>query len=135
MDRENTFSYTYSAQENREVLRIREKYLPREENKLEELKRLDRSVRQSGVAEGLLAGIMGCLVFGLGMCLAMEVIGHSTVLGVICGILGMAAMGVAYPIYRRISARVKARLTPRILQLASELTGEGKKKTNNNFMK
>jgi len=124
MDRENTFSYTYSAQESREVLRIREKYLPQEENKLEELKRLDHSVQQSGMAEALAVGGLGCLVFGTGMCLAMEAIGHSMVLGVICGILGMAAMGVAYPIYRRISARVKARLTPRILQLAAELTGE-----------
>ena len=37
----NAFSYTYSAPENQEVLSIRKKYLPREETKLEELKRLD----------------------------------------------------------------------------------------------
>ena len=61
MDRdmnENTFSYTYSAPENQEVLNIRKKYLPREETKLEELKRLDRTVQNSGVMEALIVGVV-----------------------------------------------------------------------------
>jgi len=59
---ENAFSYTYSAACNQEILNIRKKYLPREETKLEELKRLDSLVRNSGVTESLCAGIGGCLV-------------------------------------------------------------------------
>ena len=39
----NSFQYTYSAPENQEVLMIREKYIPKEETKLEKLRRLDES--------------------------------------------------------------------------------------------
>lgn len=73
MNRENTFSYKYSAKENKEVQEIRKKYLPQSESKLDELKRLDRVVQNSGMIEALCAGIGGLLVFGLGMCLAMQI--------------------------------------------------------------
>ena len=89
---ENAFSYTYSTTCNQEVLNIRKKYLPREETKLEELKRLDHLVQNSGVTQSLCAGIGGCLIFGLGLCLAMEVIGQMIWLGVILGLIGTAGM-------------------------------------------
>ena len=117
----STFHYTYSAPQNQEVLAIRRKYMPQAENKLEELKRLDRHVQQSGVMESLIVGITGCLVFGLGMCMAMKIIGHSLALGVIVGLIGALIMIPAYPIYRAVSSKTKAKLTPRILQLADEL--------------
>lgn len=120
---ENTFSYTYSAKENQEVLRIRKKYTLQEESKLEELKRLDNLVQSSGATESLCAGIGGTLVFGLGMCLAMEVIGHTIWLGVILGLVGMAGMLFAYPVYRKFFEKAKAQYTPRILQLTEELSG------------
>lgn len=124
MENNATFHYTYSASQNQEVLAIRQKYMPREESKLEELKRLDHSVQQSGMLESLSVGVTGCLVFGLGLCLAMKVIGDSMLLGVIVGIIGAAIMIPAYPIYRAVSAKVRAKLTPRILQLVSELSGD-----------
>ena len=120
---ENAFSYTYSAAENQEVLRIRKKYLPKEETKLEELKRLDSLVQNSGVIQSLCAGIGGCLVFGLGLCLAMEVIGHMIWLGVILGLVGTAGMLAAFPIYRKIFHKAKSQHSPRILELAAQLSG------------
>ena len=122
---ENTFSYTYSATCNQEVLNIRKKYLPKEETKLEELKRLDQLVRNSGVTESLCAGIGGCLIFGLGLCLAMEVIGQMIWLGVIFGLVGTVGMLVAFPVYRKFFNKAKAQHTPRILELADELSGQG----------
>ena len=71
MNQETTFIYKYSAKENAEVQAIRKKYLPREESKLEELKRLDCMVQNSGTMESLCVGIGGTLVLGIGMCLAM----------------------------------------------------------------
>ena len=124
MDQENAFCYTYSARDNQEVLEIRRKYLPREETKLEELKRLDSLVRNSGVMESLIAGVGGCLIFGLGMCLAMEVIGHTVWLGILLGMIGTAGMLAAYPVYRSAFARAKALHTPRILELTAQLTGQ-----------
>lgn len=124
MEQQNAFSYTYSAPENQEVLNIRNKYLPREESKLEELKRLDQLVQSSGIMEALSIGVVGCLVFGLGLCFAMEVIGSAMWLGVLLGIAGSVIMCFAYPAYRKIFAEAKARHTPRILELAAELSGE-----------
>ena len=121
---ENAFSYTYSATCNQEVLNIRKKYLPQEETKLEELKRLDHLVQNSGVMESLCAGIGGCLIFGLGLCLAMEVIGQMIWLGVILGLVGAVGMLVAFPVYRKFFNKAKAQHSPRILELADELSGQ-----------
>ena len=121
---EKAFSYTYSATCNQEVLNIRKKYLPREETKLEELKRLDSLVQNSGVTESLCAGMVGCLIFGLGLCLAMEVVGQMIWLGVILGFIGAVGMLVAFPVYRRFFNKAKAQHTPRILELAAELSGQ-----------
>ena len=123
---ENTFSYQYSAKENAEVQAIRKKYLPRSESKLEELKRLDEAVQTSGMVESLCAGIGGLLMFGLGMCLAMQVIGSGLVMmgvGILIGIIGIAGMLIAYPVYRKVFAATKEKYAPRILQLAEELSG------------
>ena len=124
---ENTFSYQYSAKENAEVQAIRKKYLPKSESKLEELKRLDEVVQASGMVESLCAGIGGLLIFGLGMCLAMQVIGSGLVMmivGILIGIVGMAGMLVAYPLYRKVFKQTKEKYAPRILELTAELTGE-----------
>lgn len=123
MSNENTFHYTYNASQNQEVLRIRKKYLPQEESKLEELKRLDNLVQTSGMTESLCAGIGGALIFGLGMCLAMEIIGHMVWLGVILGLIGMTGMLFAYPVYRKFFEKAKEQYAPRILQLTEELSG------------
>lgn len=123
MSSENRFSYTYSAKENQEVLNIRKKYLPREESKLEELKRLDNLVQASGVMEALIVGIGGALVFGLGMCLSMKIIGNAMWLGILLGLIGAVGMVAAYPVYRKFFAKAKNEHTPRILELTAELTG------------
>ena len=122
--KENTFSYTYSAACNQEVLNIRKKYLPKEESKLEELKRLDHLVQNAGVVESLCAGIGGCLIFGLGLCLAMEVIGHMVWLGIVLGLVGVTGMLAAFPVYRKYFNKAKAQCAPRILELADALSGE-----------
>lgn len=124
MEQQNGFSYTYSAPNQQEVLNIRKKYLPQPESKLEELKRLDGLVQNAGVVESLCLGIGGCLIFGLGLCLAMQVIGSMVWLGVILGLIGMAGMLAAFPIYRKYFAQAKAKHTPRILELATELSGQ-----------
>lgn len=127
MNQENTFSYKYSAKENKEVQEIRKKYLPQSESKLDELKRLDEAVQNSGMLEALCAGIGGLLVFGLGMCFAMQVIGSGALmvaLGVLLGIAGMVCMVAAYPIYRSVFSKTKAKYAPRILELTEELSSE-----------
>lgn len=127
MEQTKSFHYTYSANENQEIQDIRKKYLPREETKLEELKRLDNLVKSAGMTESLCAGIGGALVFGLGLCLSMKLIGSgiiSMVFGILLGIVGTAGMLAAYPLYRHLFAKAKEKYAPRILELTEELTGE-----------
>ena len=106
---QETFIYSYSAKENKEIQEIRNKYLPREESKLDELKRLDSTVQNSGMIEALCLGIGGALIFGLGLCLAMQVIAVGEIfrmIGILIGIPGIALMILAYPVHRkRLTAR------------------------------
>lgn len=97
MNQEITFRYDYSAKENIEVQKIRKKYLPQCESKLEELKRLDRTVQNSGMIESLCVGIGGLLIFGLGLCLVMQVIGNGAliaIVGILLGVVGMACIAL-----------------------------------------
>jgi len=127
MQQEITFNCNYSAKENKEILEIRKKYLPQTESKLEELRRLDKQVQEAGVVEAIVVGILSSLIFGTGLCLAMQVIGSGImmiVLGVLLGVVGALGMIIAYPIHRRAVSRAKAKNTQRILELSAELTGE-----------
>ena len=113
--------------ENKEIQEIRKRYLPQSESKMDELKRLDAQVQNSGMVESLCVGIIGCLIFGLGMCLAMQVLGSGIeriILGILIGIIGMIGMLVAYPVYRRKQKKAKEKFAPRILELTEELYQE-----------
>ena len=61
-----------------------------------------------------------------GMCLAMGQIGSGTtgsfVLGIAVGIVGMAGMGVNYPIYKRLLENGKRKYAYEILELAREIS-------------
>ena len=117
----NTFRYNYSAARNKEVESIRNKYIPREESKLERLKKLDLRVQMAGTIESLCFGVVGALIFGLGMCFFLNVFAGATWLSVLFMIIGSLIMIPAYPIYRRIARKTKAALTPEILRLSEEI--------------
>lgn len=122
MEKHNeTFEYTYSAAQQAEIEKIKSKYIPKQESKLEQLKKLDASVTRPGMIAGLILGIVGILVFGGGMscCLVKEI--QLFELGVILGVLGVILMILAYPVYAKITAREKERIAPLILALTEEL--------------
>jgi F0F1-type ATP synthase assembly protein I len=116
-----TFNYTYSAARNKEVENIRKKYMPREESKLETLKKIDARAQGAGMIEGLSVGIIGALVFGIGMCFFLDVFAGAPWLTALLMILGTVIMIPAYPIYRKIASKTKAELTPEILRLSEEI--------------
>ena len=115
------FTYNYSAVRNKEVESIRRKYLPEEESKLETLKRLDYKVQSAGMIESLCIGIIGALVFGIGVCFFLDVFAGVVWLTALFMIIGTLLMIPAYPIYRRIAHRTKEKLTPEILRLSEEI--------------
>lgn len=120
MNQENSFYYKYSAEENKEIEEIRKKYLPVVESKVDELKRLDAQVQNSGVAAALCIGVVGSLIFGTGMCFSMQVLGTGT-LTLILGIAGALVMAMAYPVYRKKQKKMKEILAPKILELSNEI--------------
>lgn len=124
MDNENqekTFRYTYSAEERGEVESIRKKYLPKEEDKMEQLRRLDESVGKKGMVISLMVGITGSLVMGLGMCCCMVWGGVWFIPGILIGLAGIGGVAMAYPVYMRVTQKERERIAPEILRLTDEL--------------
>ncbi len=122
----HSFEYTYSADQQKEVEAIRRKYLPREEDKMEKLRKLHAIPTQKAQAASLVAGILGALVLGAGMSLTMTDLGASLgdfamVLGILVGLVGMIFTALAYPIYNRVLKQERAKIAPEILQLSDEL--------------
>ncbi len=121
MENNGAFHYRYSAANNRELENIRKKYLPQEESKMERLKRLDDQVQAAGMLQGLIFGIIGCLILGIGVCFCLDVFTAAPWLTVVLLILGALIMLPAYPVYRRIARKTKERLAPEILKLSDEI--------------
>lgn len=125
-----TFSYTYCAKEQEEIKAIRKKYAPAEpEDKMARLRRLDAQVTKKATTVSLVLGIIGALILGMGMSLAMTNLGEilgthaemAMLLGILIGIVGIALVCAAYPVYNRIVKKERARIAPEIIRLTDEL--------------
>lgn len=116
------FEYSYSAEAQSEIEAIRKKYLPREEqeNKMEQLRKLDASVGTRALIASMALGILSALVFGVGMCCFL--VWSLWVLGAILCIIGVVGMLVAPWLYRRLVEKRKAEIAPEILRLTEELS-------------
>lgn len=126
MEHNEKFSYTYSAQQQKEVEAIRKKYLPKEEDKMEQLRKLHAVPTQKAQAASLAVGIVGALIKGTGMSLAMTQIGAALgdlamVLGIVVGVVGMVLVALAYPLYNRVLKKQREKIAPEILRLSDEL--------------
>lgn len=121
MEQNNSFEYTYSPRENEEIRKIREKYLPKQEDKMEQLRRLDQSATKKGTAVSLIVGILGTLIMGGGMSMYMVWTSALLIPGIIVGVLGIAGVAAAYPLYSHITKKERERIAPEILRLTEEL--------------
>ena len=122
----SSFEYTYCAQQRKEVEAIRKKYLPKEEDKMEQLRRLHSIPTQKAQAASISTGVLGTLILGTGMSLCMTelgaALGHlAMVIGILLGILGLIMVVLAYPLYNSVLRRERQRIAPNILQLSEEL--------------
>lgn len=121
-EEKETFEYRYSAKQQEEIRKIREKYIPREENKMEQLRRLDASATKPGMIAAITLGTISMLILGIGMCCTMLWADRFFLPGVIIGIVGMVGMVLAYPLYNRITKRRRQELAPEIMRLTEELS-------------
>ena len=126
------FSYSYSAKEQEEIRRIRDKYIEKkdtEEDKMERLRRLDRRVLQKAQAIALVFGVIGTLLLGFGMSLIMTDLasgwglsqGALIAIGVVSGVIGMALAALAYPVYLQVMKKEREKVAPEIIRLSDEL--------------
>ena len=130
-NKNNGFQYTYSAKEQAELKRIRDKYTaPTEvEDKMARLRRLDASVTNTAQSVALVFGIIGALILGFGMSLIMtdfsEILGvgetMAMVIGIPVGIVGGILASLAYPIYNAIVKAKRKKIAPEIIRLTEEL--------------
>lgn len=121
MENKEGFSYTYSANEQDEIKKIRRKYMPEKSDRMEQLRRLDGGVTKKAMITAVTAGVIGALIMGTGMCCAMIWQGLWFVPGIAIGLIGMTIIASAYPIYKRILRKERERIAPEIIRLTDEL--------------
>ena len=116
------FHYSYSAEKQNEIEAIRKKYLPREEqeDKLEQLRRLDAGVTTPGTIAAMALGIVSALVFGVGMCCFL--VWNRFALGALLCVAGVVGMLAAPWLYHRLVEKRKRQIAPEILRLTEELS-------------
>lgn len=104
---------------------IAKEYAPKNNSKIVTLRKLDNRAKLPATVFTYTFGIACTLVFGLGMCLAMQVIGGGaflTALGIIIGIVGFAGCGINYPIYKKLLEKGKRKYAFEIVELAREIS-------------
>ena len=99
----NQFHYTFSAPTENErkqienILRQYDNAPAKEEDKLEKLKQLDALAKRQSNVIPLVLGVVGCLIFGLGLTMVLE--WNLLILGIIVSFVGSIPMALAYPVY------------------------------------
>lgn len=124
MNNKDKFDFTYAApseQERREIESIKRQYMPtlKKEDKLDELRELNKKVVQPPSIIGLTVGILGTIIMGIGMTMVFE--WGIIAWGITVGIIGVAIAAAAYPVYRSILGRNKRMYGQKIIELSDEL--------------
>ncbi len=123
-EKKETFTYTYSAKEQEEIKKIRDKYAPstKEETTMEQLRRLDESATKGATVVSLIVGIISSLLLGVGMCCTMLPGWEAYFIpGIAVGVVGIIGVIAAYPIYNRMVKRKREKLAPEIMRLSDKL--------------
>ena len=131
MENKESFELTYSAKEQDEIKKIREKYIRPEikEDKMEELRRLDKKATEKATVTALVVGVIGALILGSGMSMIMTDINlfiglgnnEALITGIIVGVVGIILVSLAYPLYNPILKKEQERIAPKIIELTDEL--------------
>lgn len=132
MEKHNTdtgFKYTYSAKEQDEIKKIRQKYQSQEEDPMTRLRKLDSSTTSKATVIALILGIVGALILGTGMSFIMtdlpSLLGitgmTNMIVGIIAGVVGIILAALAYPVYSKVLKNEREKIAPEILRLTDEL--------------
>lgn len=120
-NKENLFEYTYSSNINKEVELIRNKYVNKEEDKLEQLKKLDKSAEKPGTILSICLGTFGTLLFGSGLAICLELTETHLMMGIILGIVGMIIIASAFPCYKYVTKKQRKKIASKVIELSEEI--------------
>ena len=131
-NKQSGFRYIYSAKEQEELKRIREKYTQENgkgEDKMERLRRLDARVTTKAQIISLVLGVLGVLILGAGMSLVMSdfsrILGSyrdmAMLVGIAVGVVGGVIASLAYPIYGYVIKKERKKIDPEIIKLTDEM--------------
>ena len=127
MNNEQNFDFTYNAPEQQEVLQIRNKYLPKEESKLDALRALDAKVKRPANVFSYIFGTISAMIMGFGMSLVMNNIGtqlgmtETMVPGIVIGVIGMVMAITNYPMHKKILDSRRKKYAHQIIALSDKL--------------
>lgn len=118
------FEYKYSAptqSERAEIEKIKRQYMPKDKTKtkMDRLRYLDNKINTIPMIYGLTLGLIGVLVFGVGLTCVLE--WDILALGIILMTIGVGIMAPAYLIYSVVNKRLKSKHSAEILELSEEL--------------
>lgn len=118
--------YKVTEQDQKQAEQIRRQYIPHEENKMEQLRDLDRCVKFPGKMIAGSLGLVGSLVMGAGMAKIMAndgpAAGSELRKGIAMSIPGMVLALLSYPAYKIITEKRKKQYASEVLHLSGELT-------------
>lgn len=110
------------------VKKIRESYVEKEVTQLDKLKKMDKKVKLPVKIFSCVQGSIFSLVLGVGMCLAMKVVGENLSfampLGIGVGLLGIFLLCINYPIYKRVMKKRKDKYAKQIFEISNSLLNE-----------
>lgn len=112
-------TYKATAQDQKKAEDIRRQYVSREDNKMEQLQKLDSKVKAPGSIAAFVLGVVGSLVMGAGM--ALVSVWDNMTLGLMLGIPGLTVMALAYPAYALITNSRKKKYAAEVLRLSDDV--------------
>ena len=118
--------------QSRDVQGIKREYFKKQPTDFDELRALDTKVKRPVKTIAYVFGAIATLVFGIGLCLAMNVIDPGVYYGVYIssntigsgigvGLVGVFMLTINYPIYKRILLLRKRKYADKILSLTEKI--------------
>lgn len=119
---------SYQERELKAAENIRESYTEHGESDMEKLRKLDGKVKRPADIFAFTFGVIGALVLGVGMCIAMGVIGTESLfpLGIVVGVIGIIFVVANYFIYRAILRSRKKKYASEVISLSDKILNSGK---------
>lgn len=112
-------NYQASERDQKKAEDIRRQYVSREENKMEQLRKLDSRVKLPGKIAGSILGVIGALVMGAGMSLVM--VWGNMAMGLALSIPGLAVLLLGFLAYYLIPGSRKKKYAAEIMRLSGDV--------------